>query len=343
MISENNFYFIDTLEREMPKKKNQNASPSEKLLDLFSLLSVARTWKTKKELSESLECSEQTIVRMMEVIDRKLSGFAQIEVDFLGKKKMYRLRSVSDRNTLGVDVADLRSLSLCRGISKQYLSGEELERIDSSIRNISIAIKQNDVFNPGADVWFSGKGRVDYSSKIDLIYYLQSAANCRKLCKVDYIPVGSKDVKSYRYAPVKIVSSNSTIYVCGYKLEEGSIIVGRPTNFAVHRISMVEIVDEYPQGIPPHPSEQMFGLNWHEPRRVKVRIDESAADYVRDRIWSSDQEIKELDDGSIILEMTTTSEKELNSWLGSFNGLAVLVTSFEEEGRSLGDGPVDAC
>ena len=87
-------------------------------------------------------------------------------------------------------------------------------------------------------------------------------------------------------------------------------------------VHITELGGEYFRFDAADPEASAFGLNWHEPKRVCILIAPDAADYVRDRVWSEDQTIEDQDDGSLILWVTTTSEKELNAWVWSFGGMA---------------------
>ena len=49
-----------------------------------------------------------------------------------------------------------------------------------------------------------------------------------------------------------------------------------------------------------------------------------AADYVSERIWSDSQKIEKQDDGSVVLQITTSSEPELMAWVRSFGEEASL-------------------
>ena len=68
-----------------------------------------------------------------------------------------------------------------------------------------------------------------------------------------------------------------------------------------------------------------FGLPWHEPRTFHIRVSSNAADYVRERIWATNQQIEDCEDGGLILTLTTRSEPELRAWVRSFGDAAVLL------------------
>ena len=51
-----------------------------------------------------------------------------------------------------------------------------------------------------------------------------------------------------------------------------------------------------------------------------------SADYVRERVWARQQRLEECPDGSLIFEITTTSEPELMSFVRSFGEEATLLS-----------------
>jgi len=63
-----------------------------------------------------------------------------------------------------------------------------------------------------------------------------------------------------------------------------------------------------------------FGLTQGNPFRVRVKVNPGAALYVQERIWSDDQAITQNEDGSLLLEFTTTSGQETVAWILSFGG-----------------------
>ena len=62
----------------------------------------------------------------------------------------------------------------------------------------------------------------------------------------------------------------------------------------------------------------------HSPRNLGKKS--KSADYVRERVWARQQRLEECPDGSLILEITTTSEPELMSFVRSFGEEATLLS-----------------
>lgn len=47
--------------------------------------------------------------------------------------------------------------------------------------------------------------------------------------------------------------------------------------------------------------------------------------HVRERIWADKQTLEEMDDGGVMLELTTRREPELRAWMRSFGDEAKLL------------------
>ncbi|GEB80390.1 hypothetical protein DDE01_18050 [Desulfovibrio desulfuricans] len=79
----------------MPRKLNQDASPSRKLLGLFSILLFSGEWRSLPELARIFNCSKQTITRLIEEIE--LSHEARIERETRGRTLHFRMRTPKTR------------------------------------------------------------------------------------------------------------------------------------------------------------------------------------------------------------------------------------------------------
>lgn len=310
----------------MPQKHNQDATSGDKLLALYQRLTLDSRKIFQTDLAEELECSPQTISRLITVIERNLGGGSFIEVGIENRRRYYQLRSLSEDRSFGFSFDELRYLAICRDLAGHLLPKDVSNRIGKTLSNL--AIQMGEGYGPNAvagGIGFRSKGYIDYEPHLKTISVLREAMQKKKVCRVEYRARGKSHQYIYRYAPGVIISMNGTLYAHGYLLDEDTLMRGRATTFSVHRISKVMETGEFFNFNANDEPATGFGLRWHSPKRVRVQVQAEAADYVRDRIWSDDQVIEEQDDGGIIIEITTTSEKELNSWVCSFNGLAKLV------------------
>lgn len=313
--------------REMPPK-GDDATPGDRLLVLYQMLTLDDRRHFLTDLAQGLGRSPQSVNRMIEAIEPHLGKDAFIERGMEGKRRYFRLRSKSEEKGLGFGFEELRFLANCVDLAGPRLPPAVAERIGRTLTALALQLgEQPQELVGDSPISFRGKGYIDYAPHLEKLSTLRDAISHRKVCLLRYRANGREESVLYRYAPGRVVASGGTLYVRGHKLHEGSLLKGRPTVFSLHRIETVSLTGEY-FGFDADGDEDpgAFGLRWHEPKRVSVHVDAKAADYVRDRVWSDDQTIEEHPDGSIILTVSTTSEKELQAWVWSFGDLVRMLT-----------------
>lgn len=304
----------------MPQTRNKDTTPRDKLLSVYQRLTLDGRRHYQNDLASEEDCSAQTIARLIPIIEAHLGKDAYIESGLDRRRRYYQLRSKNQDKALGFSFEELHYLTTCRDIAAQFLPESVVERINGSLTSLALHLGEQAVAK--SHVGFRNKGVIDYTPHLATIATLRQAIEKRQICTVLYRANGKSEPRSHRYAPGQLLSMNGTLYVQGYGLAEGSLLKERPTVFSIHRIAEVALAGEYFRFNAADAEAHKFGLSWHEPKRFRVRIAPEAADYVRDRIWSDDQTIEEQDGGGIILDVTTTSEKELNAWVMSFGPLA---------------------
>lgn len=309
----------------MPPKRDDGL-PGEKLLMLYQRLTLDGRKHFQSDLAAWLGRSPQAVSRMVGVIEAHLGKDAYIERELEGRRRYYRLRSKSEARALGFSFEELHYLATCRDLAAPYLPESVAWRVDQSLSALALHLGEIGTRSvPKSAIGFRNKGYIDYGPHLPTIATLRLAIEKRQVCRVMYRANGREAAAPYRYAPGRILAMSGTLYVQGYRLGEGSLLKDRPTTFSLHRIDEVAPTGEFFSFDAGDAGARVFGLHWHEPKRVKVHVAPQAADYVRDRIWSDVQVIEEEDDGSITLTIDTTSEKELNAWVWSFGGLVQIV------------------
>lgn len=308
----------------MPRKHN-DALPRDKLLDLYQRLTLGSGKLFQADIAQELGCSPQTVVRLIGVIERHLGKDTEIESGLEGRRRYYRLRSNAHAKALGFSFEELHFLAICRDLAAPRLPAGVAERIDRTLTSLALHLAEGRRQPLAGQMGFRPKGYIDYGPHLPTIAGLRRAIERRQICRVVYRANGRDEARSYRYAPGRILAMGATLYAQGYRLPEGSVLKDRPTTFSLHRITELAPTGEHFSFDAADEDAKGFGLNWHEPRRVHIRIAPEAADYVRDRVWSDDQTIDEHVDGSITLAVTTTSVKELNAWVWGFGGLATIL------------------
>jgi predicted DNA-binding transcriptional regulator YafY len=313
----------------MPTKLTE-ALPGDKLLTLYQRLTMNKKEHFQTDIARDLGCSPQMVPRMILTIERHLGKDSYIEYGLKNRRRYYRVCSSAENKTLSFLSDDMHSLALCCDIAALHLPAHVVDRMRLSLT--AVALQMGDastLLGPAPPIGFNNKGYINYSQHLNTIGSIRKAIASKAICHVLYRAAGRKAKGEYRYAPGRMVAMNGTLYVQGYRLVEGSLLKDRPTTFSLHRIEKITPTGEYFGFDAADQDARQFGLNWHEPKRMKIKFGPDAADYVRDRVWSDDQKIAELEDGIIVLRVTTTSEREICAWVGSFSGTAKIVD--EEE------------
>lgn len=315
----------------MQDRIDPDATPGVKLLRLFRLLLVDGRKHFQSELSEKLQCSAQTIIRMTNEIETVIG--ANLETGIENRRRWYRMVS-NKPNKLGLEFEELRYLSVCRDFAAPSLPEPIRMRVDDTIFNLSVLMAEQGMSgtaDPKEPLFaFYSKGRIDYSKHNEALDALLVAVQEHRICQVEYKASGKEQSKIHRFAPGRLVSMNQAIYALGAILEKDTDNVRFFTHLAVHRMKSVSLLDETFNGDFPEFHGDTFGLPWHEPKAFHIRFKPGkAADYVRERIWADEQRIEEQDDGGVILHITTRSEPELMSWVRSFGEDAKLMLKSE--------------
>ena len=316
----------------MPPKKDQDSTPGIKLLRLFRKLMLDGRRHFQSDLAEELHCSPQTIIRLAGEIESVVG--ASLESGLENRRRWYQIRTIS-RSRLGLDFEELRYLSVCRDLAGPALPEQIRRRVDDTILNLSVLMA--DQGYAGRDkaqkqqFSFFSKGKIDYTQHFASIEKLLRAAEERQVCLIRYKAIGKAESREHRFVPVRLVSMNGALYALGGTLTEDFTSVHHLLNLAVHRIQDVTLIERHFHLDSPDASPDEFGLPWHEPKQFSVLFKPGkAAEYVRERIWADEQVFEELDDGGLILHITTRSEPELMAWVRSFGEEAELKMKMEQ-------------
>ncbi len=304
----------------MPSKQDTDTTAGVKLLKLFRKLMIDGRKHFQADLAQDLRCSSQTIIRMMGEIETVVGDGLEFGIE--NKKKWYRIKSTS-RAHLGIEREELRYLAICRDLAKGVLPAQHVERIETTLLGLSVLLADSDFAHRDTlheeQFAFFSKGKIDYAPHTSHIECLTQAMEQQRIVLVRYKAAGGGAIKEHRFVPAKIVVMNNAIYVLGATLLEDFSKVKYFTNFAVHRIHDAVLLERTFIVHFPAMDAQSFGLPWHEPKSFTMRfVAGKAADYVRERVWAHEQRMEEMEDGGLVLHITTRSEPELMAWVRSF-------------------------
>ena len=111
--------------------KWNEAKPGEKLLSLYSRLLFSSESPTLSELARELECSKQSVSRLIDQVDS--AKFGRIIKEHSGKQVRFRMERPSRLPKLPLDASALRDLSLCRAFMLHMMPPEMREKLGRTL------------------------------------------------------------------------------------------------------------------------------------------------------------------------------------------------------------------
>jgi predicted DNA-binding transcriptional regulator YafY len=311
----------------MPQKLEPFASPSEKILGLFSLLLFTGERYSLTRLAGLLGCSKQSVLRMIEQIEH--SNEAQVESWLEGGQRWFRMRTPPNRPHVALPPESIQYLVLCKELVWHMLPQAMRREIDSALHKATVLLPDMEE-RPRAlahvmDV--SVKGAIDYTPHHAAIDALLRAIGEERVCRVTYRSARSTAPREHLYAPLRLASYREALYAMGAILDhDRPEVVKYTTPLAVQRMFDVTLTDmARPPTVCGEDACRDFGFVRGKSFRVKVKFEADVAHYVRERIWSADQRITEYRNGKLLLEFTARSDWEVVSWILGFGRGAELI------------------
>lgn len=299
-----------------PKTSDQTAG--EKLLSLHTLLLLQGDRPVSLgSLATALKCSKQTVLRLLAQLEA--SGYGKLEEPIRkGREHFYRL-SQTKAGLLNLGARELSMLALSRNLLLNLLPQSGF---------LAESGEKRDGPSP-AEVNIFYKGYIDYAPYEEQYEKLLQALQRRVVCQVSYRKSIFQPAREFCFAPMRILIYHETLSVAGWEVAREGPVERLYPNWLwlyIQRFCSVELTRRSSVELPDIDFQDNagFGLMAGEPFLVKLKFSASAANYVRDRRWTTDQTMVITDDNSLILEMTARNEREILGWVLSF-GTSVTV------------------
>lgn len=309
----------------MQKRYDENSTSGAKLLRLFRKLLLSKGKHTQSELAAYLNCSPQTIIRLISEIEREVGDNLET-----GKERNSRWYALNPniKNMLGLDSDELRYLSLCRDLADPFLTDDIRKRSDEVLLRMSMMLSDisNEFAKPTPYTFFS-KGKIDYSPYMDQIHCLEQSINDRLLCKIRYKKPNESEIQIISFAPSQFTCVNNALYIIGAKTDDGCVVDKSLISLAVHRILSVVITDKTVSFNIEKADIGDFGLPWgKEVKAFEITFKAGrASNYIKERLWCDGQSIEDKPNGDVVLSFKTRSSFEVFSWCRSFGSQIISV------------------
>lgn len=321
----------------MPTKLDPDKTAVDKALEMMMLLMGSNhAWSTS-QLKDRLNCSTQTISRVAEAIERRVG--AQLLIEKNGKENTYRLEPKAKKGRLYRNNMELRYLQLCRDLAEPYLPKQILESTDRDLRRLEQFLgDESNEPQHNRPFAFLSQGFIDYTPHYDTIDLISEAIEEKEILELECKVLGQKKKEQHLFAPSFIAGMNGALYVLGVEVNSKDKSAGDICFFAIHRITKVTSTGKQYRFAMPQIEFDQYGLPWHEPRTYVIHFKAGkTAEWVQERVWSKNQVMRTLDNGDLELQLTTTAEPELLSWVRSFGSEAELVKQTDSVVSTSGD------
>ncbi len=311
----------------MPEKWNKNSGPGEKLLRLFSLLLFSYERYSLTALTEILECSKQTVLRLVDQLEA--SGWAKVLREEDGRRAFFRIERPGALPKVSLNAAGVQELMLCRAFLEHMLPRTIDSGADTALRQASAYVPQGDAVHVAGTNTAGGaisKGRIDYSAFRKFLDPLLRAIAAKNVCEIAYKSPRAAESRVFDFAPIRLLAHGESLYVAGWEVAPKG--TPRPvhedaTTLLAHRIRHVRLTRRIWRDLPEPADTGAFGIMRGQPFSISARISTpEAVAYVAERIWSGDQKLDFQADGGLILTMTAQSVPETLSWLLSLGSAA---------------------
>ena len=314
----------------MGKKIDLHRTYGQKLIKLFVKLLFTGQKYSLTELSQMLGCSKQTVLRLLNDIQR--GYLLDIKEEYEQKKKYVSLKKpVLSAPVIPLTEDDIQILHMCRAFTEHLLGKTLFEEATNALLKGQAHLPSIGS-SSGRHFASFRPGSIDYTQHHDIVHSLMDAMEKSKICQVTYQAIMEDKPKQFFIKPLKLFSHHETVYLHAQKARTPGKEYHEPDFdplLAVHRIKDIKVTErlfKQPRG---YDFEKFFNENFgimkEDAFEVEVEFKGWAARYVAERICSPDQKIKNLGKNKIMLIFTASSEPEVISWVLSFGEEAKLI------------------
>ena len=310
-----------------------------KLISLFAKLLFTGRKYSLTDLSRSLGCSKQTVLRLID--DITLAYSVPIRDEIVGKRKYVWIDRVGASELASEPAAlitetEHRTLQMCRAFTEHLLGPDifaEVERaVEKSGQHLPPGVSGGEdgaVGGAGDGFGVLRSGVIDYTAHEDVLRNLITGLDRRLVCEVRYRRLGGDEAKTFRIKPLKVFAHRESVYVHARLAKTPGKVWKTPKYdpmLAVHRFEKVRLTEtkfRRPAGYDfEKVMNQGFGV-WNQKKFwVEMELTGWAGEFARERTWSPEQRIEEMPGGGILLGFWGTSAPEVMGLVLSFGGCA---------------------
>lgn len=304
------------------EKDQSSRPPLDRMLRIHQELQ-ANKYPNAAGLSRTLEVNPKTVHRDLDFMRYRLNLPIEYDPQRFG---FFYTEKVSAFPSLQITEGELVALVLAEKALQQYRGTSFEQPLLSALKKIEQSLPAT-ISVSLSDVQQTISFRTSTEPVVDLQVFdtLAKATADRKQLEVSYRKPGQKEAEQRVIDPYHLANINGEWYLFAYDhlrrdirtfvpmriktLRETGKTFERPEQFSVH--------SRLRKSFAVHSAEGDYD--------VLIRFSPRVADYVRERRWHDSQRVTEKRDGSLDLRLNLSSLREVERWVLSWGGEAVVI------------------
>lgn len=281
-------------------------------------------WPNCIKLAGALEVSVKTVQRDIEFMRDRLN----LPIAYDGPRHGYfYAEPVSAFPSIKVSEGEILALVVAQKALEQYRGTPFEGTLRTAFEKIITGLDNEVTFQsaPGVSFRTAGVGEAD----LEQYSRLHHAVRAQQEVSFDYHKVGARRSEPRRVRPHHLACVQGAWYVVAWDLRREAM-----RTFALARIKKVRLLERRFERVQGFSIDNYFGNSFgvftgDGVIPVKIRFDEFAARYIRERIWHHSQSLRELARGQVELRLQVADLHEVGHWALSWGEHAEVVAPAE--------------
>ena len=296
--------------------------PLERMMRIHQALQTGK-YPNASTLARELEVSTKSVHRDLEFMRDRLN----LPLEYDGSRHGYHYtEEVGSFPTVQITEGELFALLVAEKALQQYRGTNFEKPLLSAFRKMSAALP--DTISLNVADWeqtISFRTRAESILNLEIFDALGKATAHRRQLELTYRKPGQRQTELRIVDPYHLANINSEWFLFGFDHLRQDI-----RTFVPARIKAIRLTGK----TFPRPQKfslekrlrDSFGVHSAEGEfQVVLRFSEMVADYIREKKWHDSQELQELPDGGVELRFKLSSLAEIQRWVLSWAGNAVVV------------------
>lgn len=289
---------------------------------ILRLLETRKRGLTAAEISSEMDVPLRTVYRDLEAIQE--AGFP-VYTDRVERKSYWKLiEGFKSDSPLPLTATELMSLHMSREILKVFDGTIFQESIESLFDKVRASLSPETIRyleRVSGQIKLGFGPRKNFQDSKKIISEISDATAKRRQVEILYKAASTGKETTRRVDPYQVWAMNGSFYLIGLCHLRDSI-----RTFSIDRVEALTVLDDSFQ-LPKDFSledylQTAFRVMRGDPKVVKVWFSQGAARVVRERIWHPTQEIREREDGSLVITLEVPINYEVISWVLGFGSAA---------------------